>query len=60
MEGPLDFGLTGILAGLTAPLATTGIPVFAVSTFDTDYLMVRAESLDGAAQALRAAGHRVE
>jgi len=40
VEGPLDFGLTGILASLTAPLAEAGIPVFAVATYDTDYLLV--------------------
>ena len=40
VEGPLDFGLTGILAALTAPLAEAGIPVFAVATYDTDYLLV--------------------
>lgn len=60
VEGPLDFGLTGILAALTAPLAASGIPVFAVCTYDTDYVMVKAESLERAAQALRAAGFRVE
>jgi NAD+ diphosphatase len=42
VEGPLDFGLTGILAGLSAPLADAGIPVFAVATYDTDYLLVPA------------------
>jgi hypothetical protein len=60
VEGPLDFGLTGILAALTAPLAAAGIPVFAVCTYDTDYVMVKAENLERAIQALRAAGHRVE
>jgi NAD+ diphosphatase len=42
VEGPLDFGLTGILAGLSGPLAGAGIPVFAVATYDTDYLLVPA------------------
>lgn len=60
VRGPLDFALTGILAALTAPLAAAGIPVFAVSTYDTDYLLVKAETLDRAAEALRGAGHRVE
>lgn len=59
VQGPLDFGLTGILAALTAPLAAAGIPVFAVSTYDTDYLLVKADQLDRAAEALRGAGHRV-
>lgn len=50
--GPLDFSLTGILAQLTAALAEASIPVFAISTFDTDYLLVRAAHRDGARSAL--------
>jgi hypothetical protein len=60
VRGPLDFALTGILAALTAPLAAAGIALFAVSTYDTDYLLVKAEMLDRAAETLRGAGHRVE
>jgi hypothetical protein len=60
VAGPLDFALTGILAALTAPLAAARIPLFALSTFDTDYLLVKAADLDRAAEALRGAGHRVE
>ena len=60
VHGPLDFGLTGILARLTAPLARGEIAVFCVSTHDTDYVMVKAERLDAAVGALRAAGCRVE
>jgi hypothetical protein len=60
VDGPLDFALTGILAALTAPLAAAGISLFAVSTYDTDYLLVKAESLDRATEVLRGAGHRVE
>jgi uncharacterized protein len=55
VRGPLDLGLTGIMARLTQPLAQAGIPVFALSTFDTDYLLVRAQDLDRAVVALRAA-----
>jgi hypothetical protein len=40
--GPLPFELTGVVSGLTAPLAAAGIPVFVVSTYDTDYLLVKA------------------
>jgi uncharacterized protein len=58
--GPLDFSLTGILAALAAPLAAAGIPVFVVSTFDTDYLMVKAENLDRAGATLSGAGHRIQ
>jgi uncharacterized protein len=56
VKGPLDFGLTGILASLTAPLAKDGIPVFALSTYDTDYLLVREDKRDAAAVSLLAAG----
>lgn len=59
VEGPLDFALTGILAGLLAPLAEAGISVFALSTFDTDYVLVRAERLEAAARTLEAAGHAI-
>ena len=52
VEGPLDFALTGVLAGLLAPLARAGVPVFVLSTFQTDYLLVREEMAERAAQAL--------
>jgi hypothetical protein len=54
--GPLDFGLTGILAGLTAPLAAAGISIFALSTYDTDYVLVREPALAAAIGVLRQAG----
>lgn len=57
--GPLDFSLTGILPSLTAPLAEAGISVFAISTFDTDYLLVKADNLQRAVLKLEEAGHDV-
>jgi hypothetical protein len=60
VEGPLDFSLTGILASLTAPLAQAGISILAVSTFDTDYLMVKAGIVEMAIGELKKAGHRIE
>jgi uncharacterized protein len=59
VEGPLDFSLTGVLSALLAPLADAGVSIFALSTFDTDYLLVRAAQLDLALEALSAAGHPV-
>ncbi|MCK9356567.1 MAG: ACT domain-containing protein [Dehalococcoidia bacterium] len=59
VEGPLDFSLTGVLASLTGPLAREGISVFALSTYDTDYLLVKQEQCEKALQALRAAGYHV-
>jgi len=45
VKGPLDFSLTGILSSLLTPLANAGIPVFAISTFDTDYLLLKQDQL---------------
>jgi uncharacterized protein len=59
VRGPLDFGLTGILASLTAPLAEAGIPVFALSTFETDYLMVKDSDLEETIAVLRNQGHHI-
>jgi hypothetical protein len=57
--GQLEFALTGILASLAAPLADAGISIFAVSTFDTDYVLVKARDLAKAADALQKAGHTI-
>lgn len=57
VAGPLDFGLTGILDALTNPLARAGISIFALSTYDTDYLLVREAQLEEAVATLRTAGH---
>lgn len=58
--GPLAFELTGILASLSVPLARSEIAIFVVSTYDTDYLMVKSHDLDRACGALREDGHVVE
>lgn len=59
VRGPLDFALTGITASLASPLAAAAVSMFAVSTFDTDYVLVRVADLDRALAALKKAGHRV-
>ena len=59
VEGPLDFSLTGVMSALLAPLAEAGVSVFALATFDTDYLLIRAAQLDLAVETLSAAGHLV-
>ena len=59
VQGRLDFSLVGVLAGLTTTLANANISIFAVSTHDTDYLLVRDEALDRALAAFRAAGYVV-
>jgi uncharacterized protein len=60
VRGPLDFNLTGVLASLTGTLAEAGISLFALSTFDTDYVLVRAEACEKASQAFLMAGYIVE
>lgn len=58
--GPIDLSLTGVLAAILAPLAEAQINIFAVSTFDTDYVFVKDERLAQAVAALIRAGHRIE
>ena len=60
VAGPLDFSLTGVLASLAAPLAAAGVTLFALSTFETDYVLVRGTQLARASAALRDAGHAVD
>ncbi len=59
VEGPLDLALTGVLASLVDPLAKNQINLFAISTFDTDYLLVKEYNLARACEVLRQAGHEV-
>jgi hypothetical protein len=60
VEGPLDFSLTGVMLSLCAPLASAGISLFAISTYDTDYLLVKGDDLERAILALTESGHQVE
>ena len=59
LQGPFDFALTGILKAVLDPLAASGVGIFAISTFDTDYVLVQAEQLKAALHALRGHGHQV-
>lgn len=59
VAGPLDLSAVGILAALTDALAEVGVSLFAISTFDTDYLLVRSAALETAVDALRRRGHSV-
>jgi len=59
LHGPFDFGLTGILAAVLNPLRDAGVGIFAISTFDTDYVLVKREQLSEAQAALRSAGHQL-
>lgn len=57
LVGPFPFSETGILAAFVQPLSDRAIPIFAVSTFDTDYVLVKHAWIDKAIDALREAGH---
>ncbi|HEY6304126.1 MAG TPA: ACT domain-containing protein [Terriglobales bacterium] len=57
LEGPFPFPMTGVLASFLQPLAEAQISVFAISTFDTDYVLIKRENLKEAVMALGAAGH---
>ena len=59
IEGPLDLSLVGVLSKLSAVLAEQGIGIFAVSTFDTDYVLVKKENFGRALGALSGAGYTV-
>jgi hypothetical protein len=59
IKGPLDFSLVGILADIAAVLAQAKVSIFAVSTFETDYVLVKEDSLKRALQALEAEGHSI-
>jgi hypothetical protein len=58
LEGPFPFSVTGVLASFIQPLAHAGIPIFAISTFDTDYVLVKSVDLERAEKALGEAGHQ--
>jgi hypothetical protein len=60
VAGPLDFSLTGVVASLVTPLAEEEIPLFVLSTFETDYLLVREHDLHRSVEALTSAGHSVD
>ncbi len=59
VEGPLDFAQTGILVSLATALAEALVSIFAVSTFDTDYLLVKEEMTEETIEALSGEGHQV-
>jgi uncharacterized protein len=59
LQGPFPFEMTGVLASALQPLAEAGVSIFAISTYDTDYVMVKETQLGKAEKALKAAGHDV-
>jgi hypothetical protein len=60
VAGPLDLNLTGILAGLSDTLSKAKISIFAISTFETDYVLIQKQVLETAKSALKSAGYKFE
>ena len=59
IEGQLDFSLIGILSKISGILADNGIGIFAVSTYNTDYILVKEENFERALEALKLEGYKV-
>ena len=57
VQGPLDFSLIGVLSSLVTPLADENIPIFVISTFDTDYILVKEQNMQHARHVLKQQGH---
>jgi hypothetical protein len=60
LHGPIPFVVTGVIASLTKPLADAKVSVSVIATYDTDYLLVRSETLTAAMRALREAGFEID
>jgi hypothetical protein len=59
VEGSLALSLTGILASLITPLSQAGISIFSMSTYETDYLLVKEQNLEDVLRVLNQEGHRI-
>jgi len=59
LEGPFPFSLTGVLLSFIEPLSANKIPIFAISTFDTDYVLVQEEYIGATLNLLQKAGHEL-
>lgn len=59
IAGPLDFSLVGILAGVSGILKENSIAIFTISTYETDYILVRSADLNKAVKALKEKGHTI-
>jgi hypothetical protein len=59
VDGPLPMDLIGIFASITTPLAGAGISIFALSTYETDYVLVKTKDLGRSIEVLTQAGHQI-
>ena len=60
LNGPFAFSMTGVLASFLVPLAVARVPIFAVSTFDTDFVLIKRDDVARAKRALGEAGHQAD
>jgi hypothetical protein len=59
VQGPLDFSMVGVLATIALPLARAGISIFALSTYETDFILIKENHLERAIHSLNQAGFLV-
>jgi hypothetical protein len=59
LEGPFPFSMTGVLLSFIEPLSNNGVSIFAISTYDTDYVLISKDHIDRAVDLLRQAGHEL-
>ena len=59
VTGPLPFDHVGVITSITAPLHAAHVPVFVISTYDTDYVLIKSDQLEDASAALAAYGHTI-
>ena len=59
LQGPFSFSLTGVLLSFIEPLSVNGVPIFAVSTYDTDYVLIQEDHFEKALRLLQQAGHQL-
>jgi uncharacterized protein len=59
LAGPFPFSQTGVLLSFIEPLSNNGVPIFAISTYDTDYVLVQEEYMGEVPDLLREAGHEL-
>jgi uncharacterized protein len=59
LEGPFPFSQTGVLLSFIEPLSNGGVPIFAISTYDTDYVLIQEEYARDAVSALQQVGHEL-
>jgi len=59
LEGPFPFSQTGVLLSFIQPLSDNGIPIFAISTYDTDYVLIQEDRMGSVMELLRQVGHEL-